>query len=178
MSNAHYAIFWFTDSHCPGTLLCEPGMCWRMPRRNVVSNHSPWDLVNVNVKLDMDSSFGRWICWALESQHYNIGSKTLLAELGKFTSPASTSTCPTTLLNKGELYGEESAQNITCWAEQVRVLFCLPHCPFCQIHLQQGKWLCCMLHFHQNSSGYDNSTCGISVSFSYSQHGYKGQILF
>ena len=37
----------------------------------------------------------------------NIGSKTLLAERGKlpkkFTCPTDTSTCPATLLNKGEL---------------------------------------------------------------------------
>ena len=43
---------------------------------------------------------------------FNIGSKTLLAEQGKlpikFTCPASTSTCPATLLNKGELHCEDS----------------------------------------------------------------------
>ena len=40
----------------------------------------------------------------------NIGSKTLLAELGKlslkFTCPAGTSTCLTTLFNKGELLAD------------------------------------------------------------------------
>ena len=55
-----------TERSSRGTLICVPGMCRRMLRRNVVSNRSPRDLVNVAVKLDMDSSFGRWICRALE----------------------------------------------------------------------------------------------------------------
>ena len=46
------------------------------------------------------------------------GSKTLLAEWGKlplkFTCLAGTSTCPTTLSNKGESHCEDSAQKITC----------------------------------------------------------------
>ena len=64
----------------------------------------------------------------------NTGYKTWFAEQGKlplrFTCRAGTSTCRATLLNKGELHCEDSAQNITCWAGQVRVLFCLPHCHF------------------------------------------------
>ena len=39
-------------------------------------------------------------------------------------------TCPATLLNKGWLHCEYSAQNITCRERQVRVLFCLPDCHF------------------------------------------------
>ena len=36
------------------------GMCaWHMPRLNFVLNCPPYDLVNVAVKLDIDSSFGR-----------------------------------------------------------------------------------------------------------------------
>ena len=31
--------------------------CAGVCQRNVFSNHSPWDLVNVAVKLDMDSSY-------------------------------------------------------------------------------------------------------------------------
>ena len=48
----------------------------------------------------------------------------------KFTCAASTSTCPTTLLNKVELHCKDSAQNITCGAGQVQVLFRLPDCHF------------------------------------------------
>ena len=39
-------------------------------------------------------------------------------------------TCPTTLLNKGELHCDDSAQNITCRVGQVGVLFCLRDCHF------------------------------------------------
>ena len=50
-------------------------------------------------------------------------------------------------VSTNELHCEDSAQNInTYWAGQVRVLLCLPTCRFfCQIHLQRGKWLCCIL---------------------------------
>ena len=37
----------------------------------------------------------------------------------------SPTTYPTTLINKGELHCEDSAQNITCWAGQIRVFFFL-----------------------------------------------------
>ena len=40
--------------------------------------------------------------------------------------PSGTSTCPATLLNKGELHYEDSVQNITCRAWKVRVLIVLP----------------------------------------------------
>ena len=70
----------------------------------------------------------------------NIDSKIFLAERGKLplklTCPVGPSTCPATLVNKGELHCKDSAQNITCWAGQVRVLFCLPDCHFWQIDLQ------------------------------------------
>ena len=81
----------------------------------------------------------------------NIGSKTLLAKQGKlplkFTCPVRTSTCPATLLNKGELHCEDPAQNITCRSGKVRVLFYLSHCCFCRIHLQLSssyvaRWHC------------------------------------
>ena len=42
-------------------------MCaWHMPGRNFVLNRPPYDLVNVAVKLDIDSSFSRLIWQALE----------------------------------------------------------------------------------------------------------------
>ena len=66
---------------------------------------------------------------------FHIGSKLLLAEWGKlplqFTCPAGTSTCPTTLLNKGELHCEDSTQNITFRAGHlVKLLLCLSDCQF------------------------------------------------
>ena len=64
----------------------------------------------------------------------NIGSRTVLAKGGKlplkFACPSGTSTCPATLLNKGELHCEDYGQNVACQAEQVRILFCLPDCRF------------------------------------------------
>ena len=60
----------------------------------------------------------------------NIGYRTLLAEWGKlplkFTCIAGNFTCPAT----GELHCADCAQNITCLAGKVRVLFCLPDCRF------------------------------------------------
>ena len=77
----------------------------------------------------------------------NIGSETSLAELGKlpikFTCPDSTFTCPTTPL---KLHWEDSIQNITCRWGPVRVLFCLPDCHFCRIHLQLAMGQVFMLH--------------------------------
>ena len=62
----------------------------------------------------------------------NIGSKTLLVGRRKlplkFTCPDSTSTCPSTLLNRVELHCEDSAKKITCQAGQIGVLFHLPDC--------------------------------------------------
>ena len=60
----------------------------------------------------------------------------------------STSTCPATLLNKGEFHCKNSPQNITWREGQVRVLFYLPNCHFFgkfTCSLQQGMWLCCTL---------------------------------
>ena len=53
---------------------------------------------------------------------------------------------PRTMLNKGGLHCEDSAQNITCRAGQVRGLFCLPDCIFCRIHLQLATGQVVMLH--------------------------------
>ena len=80
-----------------------------------------------------------------------MGSKTSLAEQGKlplkFTCPAGTSTCPATLLIKGELHCEDSARNITCRAWG-KLGFCLD-CPiavFCRIHLKLAMGQVGMLH--------------------------------
>ena len=44
----------------------HPMCAWHVPVAagvwTVVLNQSPEDLVNVGVKLNIDSSFGRWIC--------------------------------------------------------------------------------------------------------------------
>ena len=73
----------------------------------------------------------------------NIGSKTLLSEQGmlplKFSCPAGTSACPVPLLNEVELHCEDSAQNISCRAGQVRVLICLPDCRFLPNSLATGQ---------------------------------------
>ena len=70
------------------------------------------------------------ICFInLDYSWCNIGSKTLLAKQGelplKLTCPINTSTCPATLLNKGESHCDDLKQ-FTCQAGQVRVLFSLP----------------------------------------------------
>ena len=70
----------------------------------------------------------------------NISSKILIAELGKlplkFACLAGTSTCPATLLIKG--------QKTTCRVGQFRVLFCLPVCHFLPNSLATGQMI--MLH--------------------------------
>ena len=80
-------------------------------------------------------------CWSLHITYCdvfqlsttgcNIGCKTSFSEQGKLflrlTCPAGTSTCPATLLNKGEI---GLGPKHTCRAGQVRVLFSLPHCRF------------------------------------------------
>ena len=77
-----------------------------------------------------------------------IGSKTLLAERGKLppklTCPAGTYTCPATRLNKG--YTARTLPK-TLLAERGKLGSCSawPIAVFCQILLQQGKWLCCIL---------------------------------
>ena len=70
-----------------------------------------------------------------------MGSKTLHKLPLKFTCPASTSA---TLSNKDELHCEDSAQNITCRAEQVRVLLFLPNFLFLSNSLVMGQVV--MLH--------------------------------
>ena len=74
----------------------------------------------------------------------DIGSKTLLAVRGKLPLKF---ICPATQLNKDEIYCDNFTQNIL-YAEQGNLGSCSA-CPiavfFCQIYLQQGKWLCCML---------------------------------
>ena len=61
----------------------------------------------------------------------NIGCKTLFSGRGKLplklTCTVGSSICPATVLNKVRL---DFAQNITCRAGQVRVLFSLPHWRF------------------------------------------------
>ena len=80
------------------------------------------------------------------AKHYYLNRAKLPLKL---TCPTDTSTCPATLLNKGDIL--EFSQNITCRAGQVRVLFSLPLPVFCRIHLQlaTGQWLCCMLPYSQ-----------------------------
>ena len=72
----------------------------------------------------------------------------LLAEQGqqplKFTCPAGTSTCPATLLNKGEIQCKDFAQNITCRVGLVKGLVLLTI--FCRIHLQLATGQVVMLH--------------------------------
>ena len=81
----------------------------------------------------------------------HIGSKTLLGERAKLPlklpCPTGTSTCPATLLNKGKLNCEYSAQNITCRAGQV--IGSCSACPIAvisQIHLQLATGEAVMLH--------------------------------
>ena len=95
---------------------------------------------------------------------WNLGSKTLLAELGKlplkFTCPDGTSPCPATQLNKGNLHFEE---NITCRAGQVWVLFYMDYCRFLPNSLANcngasGYVACC-------NSSIDNSSTNCCTVF-------------
>ena len=85
----------------------------------------------------------------------NMGCKTLFAEWGKLplklTCPAGTSTCPATLFNKGCI-GLCPKHYLPSGASQGLVqLAPLPF--FCQIHLQRGKWLCCILRIARWNRG-------------------------
>ena len=76
-----------------------------------------------------------------------VAKRYFLSAAPKVDLPFSTSTCPATLLNKGEI--RYCPKNLTCRAGQVRVLFSLPHCRFfaeftCNLQLH-GQWLCCTL---------------------------------
>ena len=48
-------------------------------------------------------------------------------------------------LTKVSYISRTQPKDISCWAGQVRVLFCLSDCCFFRIHLQWDKWLCCSL---------------------------------
>ena len=90
---------------------------------------------------------GQYFEWKLGC---NIGSKTLLAEWGmlplKFTCPASTSTCPDTLFQQMSCIARTLPKTLIP-TEQGKLGSCSAclHAVFCQIHLQRGKWLCCIL---------------------------------
>ena len=84
----------------------------------------------------------------------NIGCKTLFTERGKLplklTCPASTSTCPVTLLNKGEI-GLCPKHYLPSGASQGLVqLAPLPFFAEFTCNLQQGQRLCCC----NRASGY------------------------
>ena len=51
----HFLVHRFS---MPRDTVCVSGMCRRMPQRNYALNRPPYGLVNVAVKLDIDSSFG------------------------------------------------------------------------------------------------------------------------
>ena len=76
-------------------------------------------------------SFGVILLSAPSLTTCNIGCKTLFSERGKLplklTCPASTSTCPATLLNKGKI---GFCPKHCLPSGQVRVLFSLPQCRF------------------------------------------------
>ena len=77
----------------------------------------------------------------------NIGCKTLFSERGmlasKLTCPAGTSTCPATLLNKGEigLYPKHYLPSGAC--QGLIQLAPLPFFAEFTCNLQRGQWLCC-----------------------------------
>ena len=83
----------------------------------------------------------------------NIGCKTLFSERGKLllklTCPAGTSTCPATLLNKGEI--GLSPKHCLLSGASLCLVQLAPLLFFAEFicNLQRGQWLCCMLNLQR-----------------------------
>ena len=113
-----------------------------------------WDDLHLNIEGRVQRRFQNIAC--------RVGPAALKGYL-----PCPHFTCPATLLKKCKLHYKDSAQNITCQAGQVRLLFCLPNCHFCAkftYNLQQGKWLCCTLEGASPDIGLTDNSIDDSVT--------------